>query len=181
VADQTALEAYADAAPRAERDECIRIARRLKNAGRRVIGLEPIAPLRSVVPVGVQLGVALAALSGEQVAFIAQGKGTPAAARGGLSWVHDKLAVISLPGEKGHVAIEQMSAALRRTVGQFAFVLVNLAGFAERGELLDAVDLNQGVVLVAPAGRVSSRRLSESMAQLPEGRGLGVLLVGGKV
>src|SRR5437773_489005 len=51
--------------------ECVRIARRLLHGGRRLIGLLPASAEIEVEPAGLALGLALAQIRGERVAWIA--------------------------------------------------------------------------------------------------------------
>src|SRR3954470_22375021 len=52
------------------RDECIRIARRLRVSGKKILGLLPAGNDVAVPPIGVQLGLAMAEVSGATVAFV---------------------------------------------------------------------------------------------------------------
>src|SRR4051812_47399831 len=52
------------------RDESIRVARRLKHAGRKIIGLLPSSNDIGVPGIAVQLGLALAEVTGGTVAFV---------------------------------------------------------------------------------------------------------------
>src|SRR3954449_9898489 len=58
------------AADPAVRDECIRVAGRLRATGKSIFGLLPAGDDVAVPPIGVQLGLALAEVSGATVAFV---------------------------------------------------------------------------------------------------------------
>jgi hypothetical protein len=67
------------------------------------------------------------------------------------------------------------------TAERYPYLLVDLSGLRERGDHLAAIDLLDGVALVAHSGLASERDLLQRSDELPPSQNLGVLLVGAQV
>jgi hypothetical protein len=173
------------------RDECARAARRLVHAGRRVIGLLPSSDRVAVPPIGVQLGLALADLSGATVAFVDTNQRWPAldgavvadARQEGdafaTRWLRGSLALVVAPqGRHSSTGVLELGRVLRDGAELFGCVLVDLTGLKRLGEHLDAIALVDGVVIVARAGETTEGELLRLRHELPAEKNLGVLLIG---
>jgi hypothetical protein len=68
--------------------------------------------------------------------------------------------------------------ALASRSDEIAIVLVNLAGYSAGGTVPAAVDVMDGVVLVATARRTRQSQVAAIASLIPRGRGLGAILVG---
>lgn len=183
------------------RDDCVRAARRLVHAGRRVIGLLPSSDRVAVPPIGVQLGLALADLSGATVAFVDANLRWPAlpravvdAADGSLSdlataessaafairWLRGSLALVVAPRNSApnSAGVLELGRVLAEGAELFGSMLVDLTGLKRLGEHLDAIALVDGVVVIARAGETTENELLRLGHELPVEKNLGVLLVG---
>ena len=174
------------------RAELVRVARRLRARERKAIGLLPATREVGVVATGVQLGLALVELTGAPIAFVDANARWPALgaigreAKGDRAvfatrWLHGTLALLTprrAPAAGGAVP------DLERIVGEgremFAHLLVDLTGFEELGEHLAAIDLLDGVVVVAEARATREQALLDLARDLPAELDLGVLLIGGR-
>jgi hypothetical protein len=175
------------------RAECSRIARVLLASGKRVVGLVPATPDAAVPPLAVQLGLALTQLSGALVALVDANVHWPALSRlvedaprreddeafFATRWVQSSLALLTPPhpGEPGAGLVE-LQRLLEQGRERYTLMLADLTGFDVLGEHHAAMDLVEGVVLVAPAGRIRERDLLRWNREVPAARRLGVLLVG---
>jgi hypothetical protein len=171
--------------------ECIRIARRLRAAEHKVIGLVPSDPEVAVPPVAIRLGMAFVDLSGATVAYVDANVHLPAVADVTddgeqeskesvfvTRWLSGSLALLS---PKKPEAVGQVRPQLERALFDgselFEHVLVDLTGFDLMGEE-GAVEQMDALILVARAGKTTERDLLRRTAELPKRRFLGVLLVG---
>lgn len=179
----------------AVRAECVRIARRLKHAGRRIVGLLPSSGRVAVPGVGVQLGLALAEVSGGTVAFVDANLRWPAASAappGGpvkvrsdeeaafaTRWLRGSLALIT-PQHQGQAGagVPQLARVVREGNELFAHILVDLTGFKQLGEHLAAIEMMDGVLVVSRAGVTTEDELLRLNHELPPRLHLGVLLLG---
>ncbi len=173
------------------RAECIRIARRLRHSGCKIIGLLPSSSDIGVPAIGVQLGLALAEVSGGTVAFVDANIRWPAISElaGGeraadetaftTRWLRGSLALLTPPraGDAG-AGVPHLAGVIREGAELFAQVLVDLTGFKKLGEHLAAIDMVDGVLVVARAGRTRETELLALAHELPRARNLGVLLLG---
>jgi hypothetical protein len=169
--------------------ECIRIARRLRAAGHKVIGLVPADPWVAVPPVAIRLGIAFVELSGATVAYVdanvhlpavpdAAGQRDPAGSVFSTRWLTGSLALLS-PHQRE--AVGQVGPQLERALFDgselFEHVLVDLTGFDRLGEE-GCVEQMDAVLLLARAGKTREQDLLRRTALLPRDRFLGVLLLG---
>jgi len=177
------------------RDECIRVARRLRVSGGKIFGLLPAGNDVAVPPIGVQLGLALTEVSGATIAFVdanlrwpaisaildgdvADGGGRAGDAAYATRWLRGTLALLTPPraGAAG-AGLPQLAQLIQHSTELFEHVLIDLTGFRKIGEHLAAIEMCDSVIVVARAGRtredVFLRVRHELGRQL-----LGVLLVG---
>ena len=174
------------------RDECIRVARRLRHAGKKIIGLLPSSNDIGVSAIAVQLGLALAEVSGGTVAFVDANLRWPAisdlaagAAGAGdesvfaTRWLRGSLALITpRRAVAAGAGVTQLARVIQHGAELFAQVLVDLTGFQRLGEHLAAIEMVDGVLVVGRAGRTREDELLELRLELAKDRQLGVLLVG---
>ena len=119
------------------RNECIRVAGRLRQTGKKVFGLLPAANDVAVPPIGVQLGLALTEVSGATVAFVdanlrwpaisalaADEEGSAFATR----WLGGTLALLTPPraGAAG-AGLPQLARLIQKSSELFAHALVDLS------------------------------------------------------
>ncbi len=174
------------------RAECIRIARRIVTQGRRRVGLWPASSAVAAPPLAVQLGAALADLTGTPVAFVDANLRWPAAselsARGeqgaedaffATFWLHPSLALLvpKRVGEAGSGA-PQLQLLIARSQEIFPYLLIDLTGFDRLGEHHEALELVDATVIVGRARRTTEHDLLTLRYQLSAQKTLGVVLVG---
>ncbi len=171
---------------------CARVARRIHQEKIRVVGFVPADNLVAVPPVIIQLGLALCELTGATVAVIDANVRYPGLA--GLShgkatdsddsvfstrWLRGSLALLSPPRlERPGEVVPQLARVLLDGADLFAHVLVDLTGFELLGEHGSAAACMDAVALVARAHHTREFELIELAPLMPQGRFLGILLVG---
>ncbi len=174
------------------RAACARIARRIRVDRLRVVGFVPVDDRVAVPPVCIQLGLALCDLTGATVAVVDANVRYPAlaqATRGqardrddsvfSTRWLRGSLALLSPPRvERAGEVVPQLARVLLDGADLFANVLVDLTGFELLGEHASAAACMDAVVLVGRAHRTREHELLSLAQLMPEGRFLGVLLVG---
>ncbi len=173
------------------RDECIRVARRLVHAGRKIVGLLPASNDVGVSALGVQLGLALAEVSASTVAYvdanlrwpaisdIAVGEAAPDESAFATRWLRGSLALLTPPRVRDAGAgVPQLARVIQHGGELFGYVLVDLTGFKRLGEHLAAIEMVDGVLVIARSGRTTEDELLRLNHELPRNRHLGVLLVG---
>ncbi len=171
------------------RAECIRIARRLRVSGHKIIGLLPAANDVAVPPLGVQLGLALAEVSGATVAFVDANLRWPAISSivvgdenddsaFATRWLRGTLALLTPPraGAAG-AGLPQLARLIQQSTELFAHVLIDLTGFRKIGEHLAAIEMCDRVVVIARAGRTLEDALLRVRLELPR-QLMGVVLIG---
>jgi hypothetical protein len=188
--DEAQLEAagLSVAADPAVRDECIRVARRLRASGRKIIGLLPAGNDVAVPPIGVQLGLALTEVSGATAAFVDANLRWPAISEiagdevehdaYATRWLRGALALLT-PTRAGAAGagLPQLARLIQHSTELFEHALIDLTGFRKIGEHLAAIEMCDGVVVVARARHTSEDALLRVRPEL--GRQLmGVLLLG---
>jgi hypothetical protein len=176
------------------RTDCIPMARRIAQAGKKIVGLLPASRDIGLVAVGVQLGLALTEVSSATVGY----------ADANIRWpAISQIAVGTRPGEnesmfatrwlRGHLAlltparigdagagVPELARVIQHGAELFAHLLVDLTGFTELGEHLAAIDMMDGVVGVARAGRTREIELLRLDHELPRALHFGVVLVGAR-
>ncbi len=171
---------------------CARVARRLHQERIRVVGFVPADDQVAVPPVLIQLGLALCELTGATVAVIDANVRYPGL--GALSsekatdsdesvfstrWLRGSLALLSPPRvERAGEVVPQLARVLIDGAELFAHVLVDLTGFELLGEHGSAAACMDAVGLVARAHHTRETELVELAPLMPQGRFLGILLVG---
>jgi hypothetical protein len=169
------------------RDECIRVAGRLRATGKKIFGLLPAGDDVAVPPIGVQLGLALAEVSGATVAFVDANLRWPAisalaadeSAEGfATRWLRGTLALLTPPraGAAG-AGLPQLARLIQQSSELFAHALVDLTGFRKIGEHLAAIEMCDGVVVVARSGHTREDALVRVRHELGDDL-VGVLLTG---
>lgn len=174
------------------RDESIRVARRLRHTGHRIVGLLPASSAIGVPAVAVQLGLALAEVSGGTVAFVDANLRWPAISElaAGTSsgddesafttrWLRGSLALLT-PARVGAAGagVPELARIIRHGAELFAHVLVDLTGFERLGEHLAAIEMVDGVLVIGHSGATSEEQLLELKSEIDPKRQLGVLLIG---
>jgi hypothetical protein len=151
VLDDVTLEAlgiYLDeAAVAALRMDCIPVARRIKKAERRLIGLLPASVDIGVMAVGVQLGLALVEVANTTAAYVDANVRWPAISQIAVGtrpdddesmfatrWLRGQLALITPPraGEAG-AGVPQLARVIQHSIELFSHVIVDLTGFKKLG------------------------------------------------
>jgi hypothetical protein len=193
--DEVTLEALGiqldDKASTAVRADCVNVAGRIKDSGRRIIGLLPASAEIGVTTVGVQLGVSLVDVADTTVAYVDANIRWPAIARVAVGarptddesmfatrWLRGQLALLVPPraGEAG-AGLPQLARVIQHSMELFAHVIVDLTGFKKLGEHLAAVDMMDGVIVVARSGLTTEDELLRLNHEMPRRLNLGVLLV----
>ncbi|MBX3155760.1 MAG: hypothetical protein KF773_07160 [Deltaproteobacteria bacterium] len=174
------------------RAACSRIARRIHADKIRVIGFVPSHDRVAVPPLIIQLGLSLTELTGATVAVVdanVRYPGLGALNRGkstdsddsvfSTRWIKGSLALLSPPRvERAGEVVPQLARVLLDGSDLFAHVLVDLTGFELLGEHGSAAACMDAVALVGRAHTSREDELLELARLMPEGRFLGVLLVG---
>jgi len=194
VPDDVSLDALGirldDDAAAALRVDCIPVARRIHKAGRRIVGLLPASADIGVTAVGVQLGLALVEVANTTVAYVDANVRWPAISQIAVGtrpnddesmfatrWLRGQLALLTPPrsGEAG-AGLPQLARVIQHSIELFTQVVVDLTGFKKLGEHLAAIEMMDGVVVVARAGRTTEDELLRLNHELPPNLHVGVLL-----
>ena len=173
--------------------ECVRVAQRIRQTGKKIIGMVPTSSEVAVPPIAVQIGLALVELSGATVALVDANVRWPAFSSLAAEevrtqdemifatrWLRGSLALLTPPRAWDPGAgVPQLARVITQGSELFAHVLVDLTGFELVGDHLAAVELVQSIMIIARAGRTKESELLRLQHDLPSGKNLGVLLVGG--
>lgn len=171
---------------------CARIARRIHTERLRVVGFVPCDDRVAIPPLIIQLGFALCDLTGATVAVVDANVRYPGLTDINLGkdtdhsesvfstrWLRGSLALLSPPRvERAGEVVPQLARALLEGQDLFAHILVDLTGFELLGEHGSASACMDGVALVGRAHATRENELVELAHLMPQGRFLGVLLVG---
>jgi len=171
---------------------CARVARRITADNLRVVGFVPTSDNIAVPPVIIQLGLALCDLTGATIAVVdanVRYPGLSEISRGARTdhddsvfatrWLRGSLALLSPPRvERAGEVVPQLARALLDGADLFAHVLVDLTGFELIGEHGSAAACMDAVALVGRAHHTRERELLELAQLMPQGRFIGILLVG---
>lgn len=174
------------------RAECMRIARRLLIERVKVIGFIPARDDVGIPSVVIQLGLSLVDLSGATAAYVDANVRYPALASlsDGVAkdspnevfstrWIKGSFALLTPHrAEKAGEAVPALANLLLDGTELFEHVLVDLTGFDRLGEHASAAACMDGVVLVGRAHKTREKDVLRFVNEMPEGRFLGVLLVG---
>lgn len=174
------------------RAACAMVARRILSENLRVVGFVPSSDQVAVPAVLIHLGLALCDLTGATVAVVDANVRYPALGTiakdqhthrdetvFSTRWLRGSLALLSAPRvEKAGEVVPQLSRVLQEGSDLFAHVLVDLTGFELLGEHATAAACMDAVALVGKAHHSREQELVELARLMPQGRFLGVLLVG---
>jgi hypothetical protein len=172
------------------RTECARLAGILQHRHLRVVGLAPAADNVAVPAVALQLGASLAEVTGSPVGVVDAHGSWPGARElsndrrrddslFSASWIVDNLALLTPRSFDTATMLPKLNSALHAEAQVFHHLLVDMTGFDHLGEHLAAMDLVDGVIVVARTVRTRLDDLARWMRDIPAERNLGVLLVGG--
>lgn len=171
---------------------CAPVVRRIRADGLRVIGFIPSDDKVAVPPLLIQLGLALCDATGNTVAVVdanVRYPGLPTVAKDAPTlhdqsvfstrWLRGSLALISPPhAERAGQVVPQLARVLIEGAELFGHVLVDLTGFELLGEHATAAACMDAVALVGRAHKTHESDLVGLADLMPQGRFLGVLLVG---
>jgi len=93
-------------------------------------------------------------------------------------WLRGQLALLTPPraGDAG-AGLPQLARVIQHSIELFSHVVVDLTGFKKLGEHLAAIEMMDGVIVVARAGRTTENELLRLNHEMPKHLNLGVLLV----
>lgn len=165
--------------------ECGWLARQLKVANKRRIGLLPASARTDVLPLAEQVGGALRMINDTLVVIIdpdqrSASSGMPT--QGAVACAVHSNGLVSLtpvarPADGLRLeAVKALLAFVGESSEQISAVLVDLSSFARPGELLGVLDLLDGIVVVGAAGRVTEQELVTTSQRVPADINLGVVL-----
>jgi hypothetical protein len=173
------------------RAECTRIARRLHATEAKAIGLVPADARVAVPPVAIQIGLSLSDLTGGTVAVVDANVRYPGMQKlaGPVSpsdesvfatrWLRGSLALLTPPRvERAGEVVPQLARLLLEGESLFEHILCDLTGFEIIGEHGSAAACMDAVIIVGRAHVTREAELLALRRLMPEGRFLGVLLVG---
>ena len=170
----------------------VQTARRLWQTGHRVVGLLPATPAVATMGLALQLAKALSDLNAGTVAVIDANPQKPALAKlapepsasTGAAFVELRLqdspiVVTTRPRglESPTGTLEELARVVAAQREQAVLTLLDLTGFRELGEHLDAYQLADGVVIVAHTGKTPERAVARCSREIPAAVNLGVLLI----
>ena len=154
--------------------ELYRIARRVRESERTLLGLFPIGPNVAVPPLALELAFALSDACEGAVAVVDANTRWPAlrevvgskddvSQKSGFrtTWLADFVALVTPPEPDGAegMRLEGLDRVLRAETQGFVHVLVDLTGFERTGEHWGMFGLLDGVLLVGHPGLIRERDL----------------------
>lgn len=197
------LEAVAEASRADAEDDpfidvdCARIARQVRHSGRSVIGLMPAGPDPRIQPFALQLAFALSRLTQtltivldpeHRAGFSSSQRSAESSALVYVSPAAPGVAVLA-PHEVApvgakfemvrvllHFVEERMKVGGSQRGRPYGHVLADLTGCARPGELLGALALLDGIILVGHAGRTREHDIESATREVPRDLFLGVVL-----
>ncbi|MCL2822438.1 MAG: hypothetical protein FWD57_00430 [Polyangiaceae bacterium] len=168
-----------------------RVARRVREAGRTVVGLMPTGSDVAVIPLAVELGFALADACEGVVAVVdanprwpaLQGIDTGKSDRSKKSgfvthWLESFLAVITPTNTSQAMRLDGLDYLLTHETRGFSHMLVDLTGFEKSGEHWGLFDMIDGVLLIGHPGLTTERKILSLHDEIAASKMLGVILVG---
>lgn len=179
-----------EATAAAVRADCVVVARRIKESGRRIIGLLPASTDVGVTGIGVQLGLSMVDVTGTTAAYVDANVRWPAISsiavgtRAGedesmfaTRWLRGQLALLTptRAGDAG-AGVPQLARVIQHSIEIFSHLIIDLTGFKTLGEHLAAIEMMDGVIVVARAGRTVESELLRLNHELPRLLFLGVLV-----
>ena len=92
-------------------------------------------------------------------------------------WLRGQLALLTPPraGEAG-AGVPQLARVIQHSNELFSHVVIDLTGFKKLGEHLAAIEMMDGVIVVARAGYTTESELLRLNHEMPRHSHLGVLL-----
>jgi hypothetical protein len=175
---------WAPSDPRVDVD-CAKLARQLRHSARTTVGLLPTSERARVQPLATELAFALSLLT-ETTSIVLdpeQASGTPPVHDGTLLYAHvPARSVVALvpfsraPAGAKFEVVKLMLQLLERDRPSFGHVIVDLSGCRFPGELLGAVSLLDGIIVVGPSGEATERELLDTAKLIPSALNLGVVL-----
>jgi hypothetical protein len=187
--ERAGIEAFAEMPEHPAHVECLRAAQRLRRSGCRSIGLVPASAEVGVVGIGVNLAIALYALSARDVAYVDANLRWPALPPPEVPppgdslyttrWLRPNVALLA-PRHRvmGGAGIGPLGGLLAAVRERYDCCLVDLTGWRRLGEHLPAFALVDGVAVVARAGLTTEAELLRFGDEIPPERHLGVVLTG---
>ena len=181
------------------RVECTRAAQRIRRNQCTTVGLIPASAQIGVVGAGINLAVAMAELTGSTVAYVDANLRWPAlpalvgespddeddptlGSAFSTRWLRGDVALLVPRSRAVHASgLAALAKVLVAAKEVFACCLVDLTGWTRLGEHLTAFTLLDGLVVVAHKGLSTEDELLQLCQELPEGRNLGVMLLGAAV
>jgi hypothetical protein len=164
---------------------CTIMGRRLHAAPARVIGVLPAAGgSMNLGPLLVRLASALAGFASGRVGVVPRWRSWAKDAGGGAETLRLRamgpsvVAVVPPACANSRAAALAVQDALWSLPAGIARVLVDLGGYAAPGALPGAGALVDGIVLAVPARRARLSAVAKLLAAIPEGKGLGTILIG---
>jgi hypothetical protein len=168
--------------------EVVRIARLLKRRGCRSVGLVPAGDDVGVPGIALQLGLAMAELTGSPSGAVdVRGTWTGPIQHAprdteplgfATSWLTPALALLTPRAFGPGVMVRGLEALVREPTWSRGFLVADLTALDHTGEHLEAMALLDGVAIAARSGQTTFRQLERWMQDIPEDRNVGVLLVG---
>lgn len=171
--------------------ELYRVARRIREAGRTVVGLLPVGPDVGITHTAIKLGYVLADACEGVIAIVDANPRWPAlreikvgksdrSQKSGFktTWVESFLAIVSPTEISDTLRLEGLDFLLTRETLGFAHMLVDLTGFEKVGAHLGLFELIDGVLMVGHPGAINERRILSLRNEVPPDKMLGVVLVG---
>lgn len=173
--------------------ELFRIARRVRESERTLLGLLPIGPDVAIPPLAVELAFVLSDACEGAVAVVDANTRWPAlrevegtkdeiSKKSGFrtTWLADFVALITppVPDDAAGMRLEGLDRVLRSETQGFVHALVDLTGFEQTGEHWGLFGLLDGVLLVGHPGIALERDLLRLYGDMPRDKVLGVILVG---
>jgi len=171
--------------------ELYRVARRVREAGRTVVGLLPTGPDVAVTPFAVELAYALVNACEGAVAVVDANPRWPAlrevrtkkserSKKSGFrtTWIEPFLAIVSPVESSATMRLDGLDRLLTHETQGFVHLLVDLTGFERVGEHWGVLEMIDGVLMVGHPGVTTERGLLQLCDDIPAAKVLGVVLVG---
>jgi hypothetical protein len=163
---------------------CTIMARRLHASPARAIGVVPAAGSSNLGALLVRLASALAAFESGKVGVVpkwrswARDPGGDASALRLRALGGNVVAIVPPASPNSRAAALALQDALWSLPSGIARVLVDLAGYAAPGNFPGASAVVDGIVVAVPLSRARKAAVAKLLAAIPEGKSLGVILVG---
>ena len=168
--------------------ELIRIATELHRRGLSYVGLVAASQTADVASIAVQVGLALATVTGRPAGVVDAGgtwelrpAGSGSQSRFAMEWITDRVVAIAprTPSRPGARVLE-LEALLRDDSRPARRLVIDLTALVPSGEHAEAMSHVDGVIILAHAGRTTSQQVERRMLEVPPEKSLGVLLVGAR-